>query len=381
MSHRLLFCVAALALAGCVSDSSATPQPRGAESTPAPAEAAVAAAPGVVTPAGSSGCETADLSMEGSDVIAKVEGEPIRVSDLGDDAARAEADALRAYCTELDRIRGSALDRAVDQRLIEAAAREAGEDLDSWMRERIDTTVKSPTPEEVAAYYAQHKSAEAPPLDQVEEQVAASMMRERSQEAFATILAELRTKSKVDVMLPDVRPAALAVDVPEHTATFGPAEAAVEIVEFSDFECPYCARAADAVRSVKERYGDRVRFAYRHFPLSFHPNAMKAAQYAQCAQEQDKFWPLHDAVFGAEGNLAGDVLERTAEQVGLDTDALQACLRSPRPDAQIREDMAQAQKIGVEGTPTFYINGRLFTGRPSPEGFAQAIDAELSRKG
>ena len=372
-----------LALVGCSSEVSKSPP---AEAAQDPAAVAAADAQGTEAPAPvhvavGGGCDQANLSLPASEVIAKVGGEPLRVSDLGDDAVRAEAEALRNYCSEIDRIRSAALDRAVDMRLVEAAAKADGADVDSWLRKRLDAAVAPPTDAEAEAYFDQHKTPDAPPFDQVKDQVVGAMMQERSQQSFETMLAELRKSADVQTLLPDIRPAALAVDVPEHTPTFGPPDAPVEIVEFSDFECPYCARAAEAIDEVKKRYADRVRVAYRHFPLSFHPNAMRAAQYAQCAQEQGKFWPLHDAIFAASSGLGGDALDGAAQAAGLDSVTLTACMESSRPVEQVQADMVKARELGVEGTPTFYINGRLFTGRPTADGFAQAIEAELARTG
>jgi protein-disulfide isomerase len=382
MKRTVISSFVLLALMGCRVETD-----RSAQTAPAQ-DAALAAVQGAVPaepPAGRtkvpSACDDASLSLPSSEVIAKVDGQPVRVSDLGDDAARAEAEALRTYCGEIDRIRNAALERAVDMRLVEAAAKAAGADVDTWLRGRVDAAVARPSDEEAEAYFDQHKTPEAPPFEEVKQQVVDAMMQERSQEAFDGMLAELRVASEVETMLPDVRPPALEVDVPDYTPTFGPSDAPVEIVEFSDFECPYCARAADALRDVKSRYGDKVRVAYRHFPLSFHPNAMRAAQVAQCAQDQDKFWPLHDAIFASTSGLGGDAIDRAAEAAGLDQAALSACLESSRPTEQVQADMLKARELGVEGTPSFYVNGRPFTGRPTPEGFAAAIEAELARKG
>jgi protein-disulfide isomerase len=373
----------ALSLVACKVETPASTQAEPAEDAALAAVADGTSAPELppVTSRASGGCDSANLSLPASEVIAKVAGEPVRVSDLGEDAVRAEADALRTYCGEIDRIRSAALDRAVDMRLVEAAAKAAGSDVDTWLRARIDDEVAPPTDAEAEAYFDQHKTPEAPPFDQVKDQVVDAMMQERSQAAFDAMLGELRAASSVQTMLPDVRPEALAVDVPEHTPTFGPPDAPVEIVEFSDFECPYCARAAEALHEVKDRYGDKVRVAYRHFPLGFHANAMRASTYAQCAQEQGKFWPLHDAIFALPAGLGGEAIDEAAEAAGLDKAALEACLESSRPTQQVQADMLKARELGVEGTPTFFVNGRPYTGRPTADGFAQAIEAELARTG
>jgi protein-disulfide isomerase len=167
---------------------------------------------------------------------------------------------------------------------------------------------------------------------------------------------------------------------PPHAAFVGPADAAVRVVEFSDFECPYCSRAADTFNALKQKYaGKSVQFVFRNFPLSFHPNAKPAAEYAQCAQEQGKFWQMHDGIFAAQRELSVDKLKEVAAQAGLDTAKLEECLASGRPGPQIEEDMRKAQEVGVQGTPSFFINGQSFAGNPTVEGISQAIDAQLSK--
>jgi len=176
-------------------------------------------------------------------------------------------------------------------------------------------------------------------------------------------------------MLPDVRmPPPDLSDTPS-TAGFGPKDAAVHVVEFSDFECPYCARAAAPIADLKKKFGDRVRFSFRHFPLSFHPNARPAAEAAQCAVAQDKFWQFHDAVFARSSELGGGGIRAAAEEAGLDMAKLDACLSAGEAAKQVDEDMAKAQEAGVSGTPSFFLDGRPFEG--SPADLESAIAAKL----
>ncbi len=379
-------CVLALSssLSAC-SKSSAEPAHDPAEQTPAvvePQEEAAPVADATPTPptaAGSGGgCSEADLSLPTSMVVGKVNGETISVSDFADEAVDAEQEARREYCNQVDRIRSSALQRAIDDKLLAAAATKAGKDVDQYIQGRLSELAVEPTDEEVATFYEANKKPEAPPLELVADQVKGSMMQDRSRAAFAKLIEELESAAEVERSLPDVRPPALAVDIPPHAATFGPVGAAVEIVEFSDFECPYCASAAEAVKAVKNTYADQVRFAYRNYPLSFHPSAKIAATYAQCAQRQGKFWPMHDEIFGLEA-LDGESLRKAATDVGLDQGKLDACLDSPEVQDEIAADMRKASEVGVGGTPTFFINGRLFNGAPTAEGLGQAIEDELAR--
>lgn len=344
------------------------------EATPKPAPKVVV--PSTPHPGGA--CGDADLSLPGTMVVGSVNGESISASEFGDDAKGAELEARRAYCNELDRIRESALQRAIDDKLLAAAAKTAGVDVDAYLRDSLTKAIDEPSDSEVEAFYDANKKPDAPPFAAVADQVKASIMRERSQAAYEKHVRDLESKAEVARSLPDVRPAALDVDIPTHTATFGKDGAAVEIVEFSDFECPYCARAAEAVRSLEKTYGDKVKFAYRHFPLSFHPNAKSAALYAQCANSQGKFWKMHDAIFAAEG-LSADALRSAATKAKIDLGKLDECLASTDAQSEVSADLAKATELGVGGTPTFFINGRLFNGQPTADGLSQAIESELAR--
>jgi len=243
--------------------------------------------------------------------------------------------------------------------------------------ERIDAGVPQPSDADIEAFYNARKPPDAPPLEQVRDQVIQAINAEKSEKVFTALLDELRAAAQVDKRLPDVRPPALELAA-EHSPWLGSSEATVQVVEFSDFECPYCSRAADTLRQLKEQYADKpVQFVFRHFPLSFHPNARPAAEYAQCAHEQGKFWPMHDAIFAAQRELSTDKLKETAGQVGLDTAKLDECLA--RVGSVIEADMKAAGEAGVGGTPSFYINGQAFDGNPTVAGLSEAIDAELAR--
>jgi|JI6StandDraft_1071083.scaffolds.fasta_scaffold03661_5 protein-disulfide isomerase len=343
----------------------------------APVVPVVAAVPA----AGSaSGCAGAALTLPPGTVVARVDGKDIKVEDLGDDLARAEKQALRTYCQEITTARDTTLDNMLQQRLLTAAAAAEGKDVSAFVQAKVEAEVPTPDDAAIAAFYEANKSPSAPPLESVRDQVIQAMNGEQGEKVMMRLLDELRAKVKVERLLPDVSPPALDLSNPPHAAFVGPADAAVRVVEFSDFECPYCSRAADTFSALKTKYaGKSVQFVFRNFPLSFHPNAKPAAEYAQCAQEQGKFWAMHDGIFAAQRELSVDKLKEVAAQVGLDTAKLDECLASGRPGPQIEEDMRKAQEVGVQGTPSFYINGQSFGGNPTVEGLSQAIDAQLAK--
>jgi protein-disulfide isomerase len=161
---------------------------------------------------------------------------------------------------------------------------------------------------------------------------------------------------------------------------FGPESAKVTIVEFSDFQCPYCAQASETVKRIRETYGDKVRFVFRQFPLSFHQNAHGAAEAALAAHAQGKFWAYHDRLFTHQGSLDRKSLESYAQELGLDLPSFKKGLDDRAFDSQIDADVALGRTAKVDGTPTMFINQRR---APNPTDFdavAPLIDAALTPK-
>ncbi len=157
--------------------------------------------------------------------------------------------------------------------------------------------------------------------------------------------------------------------------------APVTIVEFSDFQCPYCARfAQQTLPQLLERYvaTGKARFVYRDFPLDFHPVAQKAAEAAECADEQGKFWEYHDLIFARQASLSLENLKSWAVELGLDAGAFNTCLDSGAMAGEVGEDAQAGRAAGVTGTPAFLVNGQLITGARPVEAFAAAIEQELA---
>lgn len=361
-------------------DASKTDPATAASGTPAGAPVAVAKPMGPPPAGSASGCSGAALTLPKGTVVARIDGKEITVDDLGADLERAEKTALRTYCQEVTNARQAVLDNLLQQKLLTAAAEAEGKDINTFVQAKVEAEVPTPDDAAIAAFYEANKSPSAPPLDMVKDQVIQAMKGEGGEKVLSKLLDDLKAKAKVERLLPDVSPPAMDLPRPPHSAFAGPADAIVQVTEFSDFECPYCSRAAETLNGLKEKYaGKPVQFVFRNFPLSFHPNARPAAEYAQCAQEQGKFWAMHDGIFARQRELSTDVLKEVAGQAGLDAGKLEACLAGGTVKQQIDEDMKKAQEVGVGGTPSFFVNGQTFSGNPTVEGLSQAIDAELSK--
>jgi protein-disulfide isomerase len=159
----------------------------------------------------------------------------------------------------------------------------------------------------------------------------------------------------------------------------GNPDAPVTIVEFSDFQCPFCARTAPLIQQVQDKYGDKVRVVYKHFPLNFHPAARPAAIASIAAQEQGKFWEMHDVLFESTASLSPDKMEEYAEKAGLDMDRFRADYEKKKQeyDKRVTAEYQEGVNAAVRGTPTIYINGKKVRERTLP-GMSAQIDAELA---
>ncbi len=161
----------------------------------------------------------------------------------------------------------------------------------------------------------------------------------------------------------------------------GPRTAPVTIVEFSDFQCPFCSRVGPTVKQIEEKYKDKVRLVWRNYPLPFHNNAQLAAEAAMAANEQGKFWEMHDKLFANQQALTRPDLEKYAQELGLNVEKFKAALDSGKYKGAVNADVQYANGLGGGmGTPTFFVNGRKIAGALPFEQFAQVIDEELKKK-
>jgi protein-disulfide isomerase len=174
----------------------------------------------------------------------------------------------------------------------------------------------------------------------------------------------------------------LSSDVdPEEDHVRGPADAPVTLVEYGDFECPYCGRAEPNVRELLSKHGDEVRYVFRHLPLSdVHPHAQMAAEAAEAAGSQGRFWEMHDLLLDNQQALTGRDLVRYAEELGLDVERFRRELRRHEHDGRVARDVESAELSGVSGTPTFFINGQRHHGAYDINTLTSAVKAARARE-
>lgn len=209
-----------------------------------------------------------------------------------------------------------------------------------------------------------------------DEEVKNFLQEQQKQSAQQNYFAELRSKANVRFKLEKPR---IQVPASGNEPFFGSKNAKVVIHEFSDFQCPFCARAAEVVQQIKTEYGERVKIVFRHFPLSFHPEGNPAAVASLCAGKQGKFWEMHDLLFQNQSALSSDNYKKWAKDLKLDEAAFNTCFDNKETQAAVDADMKVAETLGVNSTPTFFVNGKKVSGALPFSQFKAMIDEELAQ--
>jgi protein-disulfide isomerase len=274
-------------------------------------------------------------------------------------------------------LRSGALGLMIDERLLSAEAEKRGVEVDEMLASEAEQA--GPVEfAEVRAFYDEVKDRlQDVAFDDVADQIRARLEQQRDAASRAALLASLREAASVKVSLEPPR-----IDITANGPAIGPENAPVTIVEFSDYQCPFCKRAEPTLQQIALRYPDQVRIVYRHFPLdSIHPLARPAAEAAACAEEQGKFWEFHSLVWEATPDLGPEKLSEMAASLELDADAFGACVEERRFQARVQLDLDEGQAAGVNGTPAFFVNGIPLSGARSLDDFVQVIESELARLG
>lgn len=336
------------------------------------------------TGGGASPAGKASVSMDPGTKVAEVDGKPITYGDLENDkevgpkVKQAEVKAL----TDLYDQRRGLLDELISRRLLEDEAKSKGKTLDQWFQTDYASSVPEPTDAEAKAFYEEHK-AQIPPdktFDELKPRILQAVKQQKLRENMSKTLDQLKQQHHVAVALQP--PELPRVDVEAKGPSRGPSTAPVTIVEFSDFQCPYCGREFPVVERLMKDYDGKVRLVFRNFPLDFHPFAEKAAEAGACAADQGKFWELHDKMFGNQQKLGVDDLKGYAKAIpGLDAAKFDKCLDSGEKKDMVAADEKAGADAGVQGTPAFFVNGVFINGAVPYDQMKQTVDGELKRNG
>ncbi|HKC60852.1 MAG TPA: thioredoxin domain-containing protein [Myxococcales bacterium] len=322
------------------------------------------------------------LSLRAADQVAVVDGKPVIYGEVekeqGGKLVQAEIKAL----TELYDVRRNAVEQYVTKRLLEDEAKAKGETLEQWFDKELLGMVAAPSDEEKKKFYEQNKSQMGgQTYDQIKDRIATHLKQQKGREQLAKVVDDLKSKRGFKLTL--AQPNLPRIEVAATGPSRGPENAPVTIVEFSDFQCPYCGREYPVVERLMKEYDGRVRLVFRHFPLDFHNFAQKAAEAGACAADQggEKFWKLHDRMFTNQQKLAVDDLKGYAKDLGLDSARFDKCLDGSEKRALVESDEKAGQEAGVTGTPAFFVNGIFINGAVPYEQFKDAVERELKRKG
>ena len=311
------------------------------------------------------------------EVLASIGDEKITLADLrsrvGDDLDQMDI----RYQQQRHKVIDQALQDILRERILGAEAKKRGKTVEQLVADEAGGSLE-PTDIEINAWYEQNKARLSNrPLEPLRPQIADYLRKERQRDAAKKLNDRLDKENKLTVYLEPFR-------VPlnnEGAPALGPENAKVTLVEFSDFQCPYCKGFFPVLKQIEEKYKDNVRIVYRQYPIaSLHPYAPKAAEASLCAHEQGKFWELHDAMFQEQDKLTVKDLKAKATRLGLDQKKFDSCLDTGKFAERVQEDTREGQRSGVTGTPALYINGVSVDG--GAVGFdvmQRLLDEELAR--
>jgi len=306
-------------------------------------------------------------SISGDTVVAVIGSQKITMAELDKAAGR-----------ELFEVRERALDNMINEKVVKVAAQKAGLDEENFIKQQVEKRVPQVSVDEARKFYEENKTRLPPqiggqPFEQVQDMLVKGLTGQNRQKAVGEVIEEIKSKAGVKVML-----SAPKVQVAAEGPSKGPKDAKVTIVEFSDFQCPFCGKGRSVMEEVATKYGNKVRIVFRDFPLSFHDKAQKAAEAGQCANEQGKFWAMHDWMFDNQSALDEASLKAAARKLGADGDKFDQCLTSSKYASVVQKSMKEGGEAGVKGTPAFFVNGVFISGAQPFEKFKTEIDRALA---
>ena len=302
---------------------------------------------------------------DSSAVVAEVNGHQLTRAELD---KRESGDLLQAkykyYMAEKQ-----AVDKMVREELLDEAAKKEGVSVEELLKRHIGE-VKTPSDDQVEVFYEGMQSDK--PLAEIHNDIRQHIIDLRRQKAASAYLETLRTKGDVKI---ELEPPTTAVSSTAGAPTLGPTDAPVKIVEYADYQCPYCKQMHPLIKRLREEF-PKTQLIYEDFPLPMHANAQKAAEAAHCAGDQGKFWEFHDEIFDYSGSLDVSNLRGMAKTLKLDQASFDQCLDSGKHAPDVAKGHIQGAALGITGTPTFFINGHMVTGAAKYETLRDLVAQE-----
>jgi len=272
-------------------------------------------------------------------------------------------------------VKSKALENLVNQKLLEAEAKKRGIPTEKLLEQEVDAKVAEPTEAELQALYIVQKEQLRKSFDEIKAQLQQLLKQAKLQQARQDYYKRLREQAGVSIFLQKPK-----VEVAYDPARLrGNPKAPVVIVEFSDFQCPYCRSVQPTLKNLLAKYEGRVSLSYRDLPLrDIHPQAQMAAEASRCAGEQGKFWEYHDLLFENPNKLNREGLVEQVRSLKLDEKQFDSCLSSGKYKAQVEQDRQLGLRAGLTGTPGFFINGNMLSGNLPQDSFEKVIQSELA---
>jgi protein-disulfide isomerase len=308
------------------------------------------------------------LAQDDSTVVAEVGGVKVTLSEL----EQQESAKLLSAHYQYYQAQSKALEELIDNKLLEQKAKSENLTVEQLLDRDIKSQVKDPTEDQMRVYYEGLEVDQ--PYDTVRDKILEKIRQLRTDKVRATYVKQLRAQTTVTI---DLAPPRAKVDVAD-AQVLGPKTAQVTLVEFADYECPYCQKVAADVKKLKADYGDRVAFTYKDFPLPMHARAEKAAEATRCASKQNKFWEFHDEIFRSK-ELDVDQLKAQARALKLDATEFDKCLDSGQGAIPVARDKKEGMRLGITGTPSFFINGHYLSGALDYAALRQVVEQQLAR--
>lgn len=303
------------------------------------------------------------------EVAAKFGEKEITKSELEKSSPEIFDARLRLYQTQK-----RAVEEFVRNLVLEDLAKKAGLTMDEFMKKEMENAKKSVNAKRVEEFLKKNNVQDPGKVpEHIKDQVRGLLH-------VQGLVAKATKNNKVEFYLE--RPEAAPIEFKtEGEPTWGPKDAKVTIVEFSDFQCPFCARGKERLEELKKIYGNKIRIVYKHFPLPSHPEARPAAEASMCVNEQssDKFWKFHDIVFENQDRMSTDDLKEHAKKAGADMKKFEECFNSKKYAAHVDASIEEARKLGVDSTPTFFVNSQPIRGARDVAEFREIIDEALAK--
>jgi protein-disulfide isomerase len=317
------------------------------------------------------------IAQAAGDALAEVDGVAITAEEVEKPLA-AQLSKLEEQIYNMKRQRLEAL---INEKLLAKEAAKRKVSVPALLDAEVTSKVGLVTEQEIEKFYQQNKNQLRGDEGAMREKIRPYLQNQKLAAQREEFLQSLRSQAKIVVNLKP--PPVVRVEVTAGGAPFkGPAKAPVTIVEFSDFHCPFCRQVLPTLAQLESKYREKIRLVFRDFPIeSLHPGASKAHEAARCANDQGKFWAYHDKLFASPPKASPEILKALAKEVGLEPTGFDKCLDSGKYQAVVKKDVEEGNRLGVTGTPAFFINGRLLSGAQPLEAFERVIDDELARVG